>query len=216
MHEAHRVARWLADRVAEGTPAEIHTRPSSGVRVCLAARERGYDISGTCFRFNSEPYTAAKAGVIAQAGARAAVQYSLAEIGNIGIACNAPAALDDVHVAIDKLAVVQHDKYLPNAAVSVPALYYTTLLPSSPKLMLNVESDDYGVLERRRCGCLLDDLGFHTHLSEIRSYDKLTSEGMTFLGSELISLVDEVLPSRFGGIRPTTSWSRKRRMACPG
>lgn len=199
MQEAARVAGWLADRVREGTPAEIHTRPSSAVRVCLAAREHAYDISGTSFRLNSEPYTPAKAAVIAAAGARAAVQYSLAEIGNIGIACSAPAALDDVHVATDKLAVIQHEKYLPNAAASVRALYYTTLLPSSPKLMLNVESDDYGILEKRRCGCLLGELGFDLHLHEIRSYDKLTSEGMTFLGSELISLVDELLPSRYGG-----------------
>ncbi len=95
--------------------------------------------------------------------------------------------------------MIQHEKYLPNAAASVPALYYTTLLPSSPKLMLNVESDDYGILEKRRCGCLLGELGFDLHLHEIRSYDKLTSEGMTFLGSELISLVDELLPSRYGG-----------------
>jgi hypothetical protein len=199
IHEASRVAEWLAARVSEGMPAEIHTRPSSGVRVCMAARERGLDIAGTFFRFNSEPYTAAKAAVIEAAGAKAAVQYSLAEIGNIGLACARPSALDDVHVATDKLAVIQHEKSLPKAGTSVPALYYTTLLTCCPKLMLNVESDDYGILETRRCGCLLGDLGFHVHLSGIRSYDKLTSEGMTFLGSELISLVDEQLPSRFGG-----------------
>jgi hypothetical protein len=197
--EAARVAEWLAARVREGSPAELHTRPSSGVRVCMAAKERGYDIAGTLFRFNSEPYTPAKAEVVRAAGARAAVQYSLAEIGNIGLACAKPAALDDVHVATDKLAVIQHEKVLPGADAAVPALLYTTLLTCSPKLMLNVESDDYGILEQRRCGCLLDDVGLHLHLSGIRSYDKLTSEGMTFLGSELISLVDEVLPSRFGG-----------------
>lgn len=130
--EAARVAGWLAARVREGSPAELHTRPSSGVRVCMAAKERGYDIAGTVFRFNSEPYTPAKAEVVRAAGARAAVQYSLAEIGNIGLACARPAALDDVHVATDKLAVIQHEKALPDAAASVPALYYSTLLTCSP------------------------------------------------------------------------------------
>jgi hypothetical protein len=65
--------------------------------------------------------------------------------------------------------------------------------------MLNTESDDYGKLERRQCGCLLGEMGFEQHISDIRSYDKLTSEGMTFLGSELIALVEDILPSQFGG-----------------
>ena len=66
-------------------------------------------------------------------------------------------------------------------------------------LMLNVESGDYGVLERRDCGCPFDRLGFKMHLRNIRSYEKLTSEGVTFLGTELLRLVEEVLPARFGG-----------------
>ena len=35
--------------------------------------------------------------------------------------------------------------------------------------------------------------------TEIRSYEKLTSEGVTFLGTELLRLVEEVLPAAFGG-----------------
>ena len=65
--------------------------------------------------------------------------------------------------------------------------------------MINVESDDYGVLVKRDCGCPFGSLGFDQHLHGIRSYDKLTSEGMTFLGGELITLVEEILPARFGG-----------------
>jgi hypothetical protein len=65
--------------------------------------------------------------------------------------------------------------------------------------MLNVESDDYGRLECRPCECLWGKLGFEQHLSDIRSYDKLTSEGMTFLGSELVALVEDMLPEQFGG-----------------
>lgn len=79
------------------------------------------------------------------------------------------------------------------------ALFYTTVLPACPKIMLNTESGDYATLEPRDCGCLLEQLGFRRHLHTIRSYEKLTSEGMNFLGSELIHLVEEALPSRFGG-----------------
>jgi hypothetical protein len=65
--------------------------------------------------------------------------------------------------------------------------------------MLNVESDDYGILERRQCGCLMGELGYDLHFHTIRSYEKLTSEGMNFIGSDLIRLVEEILPNRFGG-----------------
>lgn len=43
------------------------------------------------------------------------------------------------------------------------------------------------------------NLGFDLHLRDIRSYEKLTSEGMHFLGTELIALLEEVLPRAFGG-----------------
>ncbi|MBZ5537312.1 MAG: hypothetical protein LAO31_15260 [Acidobacteriia bacterium] len=199
LENAHEVALWLAAKSREGSPAELHTNPSSGVRVCLVAKEHGLDISGTFFRFNSEPYTPGKAKIVAESGSRAAAQYSMGEIGNIGMACGTSAALDDIHLLTDKLAVIQREKQIQNSTVRVDALLYTTLLPSCPKLLLNVESDDYGKVERRKCNCLWGDLGFEQHIENIRSYDKLTSEGMTFFGSELISLVEDVLPSRFGG-----------------
>jgi hypothetical protein len=66
-------------------------------------------------------------------------------------------------------------------------------------VMLNVESGDYGVLEPRPCGCAVEAAGYAGHLHTIRSYEKLTSEGMTFLGTDLLTLVEDVLPTRFGG-----------------
>ncbi len=83
------------------------------------------------------------------------------------------------------------------------ALLFTTLLPTSAKVLLNFESDDYGViLTERECGCPIGELGFERHLHTIRSYEKLTSEGMNFVGGDLLRLVEEVLPSRFGGGPP--------------
>ena len=70
--------------------------------------------------------------------------------------------------------------------------------------MLNVESDDYGELEARDCGCLMGRLGYRLHLHSIRSWEKLTSEGMNFIRADLVQLVEEVLPHRFGGA--ATNW----------
>ena len=100
---------------------------------------------------------------------------------------------------LDKIAAFQRPRSLGRGGHCIDALIYTTILPSCPMLMLNVESGDYGVLERRDCGCPFDRLGFKLHLRNIRSYEKLTSEGVTFLGTELLRLVEEVLPARFGG-----------------
>ncbi len=62
-----------------------------------------------------------------------------------------------------------------------------------------MEVGDHGTLERRNSGCALGALGLRTHLSEIRSHEKLTGEGMTFACIRLIPLLDETLPARFGG-----------------
>ena len=196
---AARVARWLAARRSEGQPAMLDTQAALGVRACLAAKEEGIDISGTFFRFGGEPLSEAKAKIVGEAGCRVVCHYTMGETGRIGFACADATALDDVHFLSDKLAVVQHQKTVDATGTTVGALSYTSLLASAPKLLINVESDDYGVLEERQCGCPFGELGLSLHIHGIRSHEKLTSEGNHFLGSDLIALVDEVLPARFGG-----------------
>ncbi|MBL0712267.1 MAG: hypothetical protein JJV98_01085 [Desulfosarcina sp.] len=198
LNDAWRVARWLANQKSQGRAAWLNTNAASGVRVCMAALDRNIDISDTLFRFGGEPLTPAKAGVVSDAGARAVCHYTMGEIGRIGIACAAPKMVDEVHILSDKIAVIQREKTLSEGQ-KVRANIYTTLLPACPKFMLNVESDDYGILERRHCGCLMGKLGYDLHFHTIRSYEKLTSEGMNFLGSDLIRLGEEILPKRFGG-----------------
>ncbi len=201
LQQAVRVARWLEQKRRDAAPAWLDTNASSAVRICQAARGEGLDISGAFFRVGGEPYTEAKAQVIAESGGRVSVHYTMSEIGRVGLACAAPADLDDVHLLTDKLAVIQRDRPV-GTGITVQALYLTTVRFSTPSILLNVETGDHGILEERPCGCLMQRLGYDTHLRRIRSYGKLTSEGMTFLGADLLALVEEVLPSRFGG-QPT-------------
>jgi hypothetical protein len=58
---------------------------------------------------------------------------------------------------------------------------------------------DQAVIGPRRCGCPLEELGWPTHLHTIRSHEKLTAGGMTFLDTDVIRVLEEVLPARFGG-----------------
>jgi hypothetical protein len=195
LERADVVARWMAGRRG----AHLNAPAGSAVRVCVAAAEHGLDLSGSFMRVGGEPLTAAKAEVFERAGVGFACHYTTSDAGRIGIACAAPAALDDVHVAIDRFAVIQRERSLGPAGPVVDALAYTTLAPSVRRILLNVEIGDYGTLEERRCGCAFDEVGLSLHLNTIRSFEKLTTEGMHFLGPDLLRLVEEVLPRRFGG-----------------
>ncbi len=197
--EALTVATWLAEKRERGTPALLQATPSSAVRACLAAERHGLDISGTFFRCGGEPYTPGKAAVVEAAGCRGACNYYMSEAGGqLGIACAEPVEPGDVHVVTDRVALIQRDREMAGGG-SIGLLLFTTLLPISTKLMLNLETDDYGVVEERDCGCPVSQLGHTTHVHTIRNHSKLTSEGMSFVGSTLITLIEEVLPQRFGG-----------------
>jgi hypothetical protein len=191
-------ARWLAEHKQSGSPGLLYCTPSSAVRVCRAAQELGIDISGSVIRLGGEPYTEAKARVIQGAGCRAGANYYSSEVGTGGILCGAPTAPDDCHLTSDGLAVVQRDT--DTAAGRVGVLHFTSLRLDTRKVTINVESGDYATIESRDCGCPVAAAGLGPHLHTIRSYEKLATEGMNFLGSEIHTLVEEVLPSRFGGV----------------
>ena len=197
--EAGRITRLLAEWRADGRAALVDTQAALAVRICLAAADEGLDISGTFFRVGGEPLTEGKLRAIGDAGCRAVSQYTMAETLRIGAACADPQARNDHHLLTDKLAVLQRPKQLGGDGETIGAFVYTSLLPFAGKVMLNVESGDYGELVERDCGCPYGELGLTTHINDVRSYDKLTAEGNTFLGDDLLDLVDEVLPARFGG-----------------
>jgi len=191
------VAEALARFKAAGTPGRLDAPVSSGVRAASHALDRGLDISGSWFRLGGEPLTAAKAEIFARAGVRTCVGWTLSESGRIGLGCAQPETPDEVHLFDAKMAVLPRTVDL--GSETVEALYLSTLFFAAPKLMLNLESGDYGTFVERRCGCLLEELGMTTRLQTIRSYEKLTAGGMQFLGSDLLALVDGRLPERFGG-----------------
>jgi hypothetical protein len=197
--EAASVARWVAARIAERGGCHLRAYVSLLVRVSQAAREAGLDLSGAVFAGGGEPPTAAKVAQIESSGAHFLPSYGITEFGKVGVPCLRPAEANDLHVCRDHLAVIQHRRQVPGTSLEVDAFLFTTLLPSAPKLAINVEADDYGVLERRACGCPWEAEGFDLHVRGIRSFSKLTGEGMSLVGSEVVRLLEEVLPARFGG-----------------
>ena len=55
--------------------------------------------------------------------------------------------------------VAKRQRSVPGFDITVDGFCFTTLLPTAPKLLLNAEIDDYGVVETRSCGCPLESYG---------------------------------------------------------
>lgn len=65
--------------------------------------------------------------------------------------------------------------------------------------MFNLFMGDQGIMRESICACTLEGLGWATHLQEVRSFEKLTGSGMTFLDTDVIPVLEENLPAAFGG-----------------
>jgi hypothetical protein len=199
LNSAFKIAKWVAQTLKEYSGCCVATYPSSAVRICHAAEEKGLDISGTRFILAGEPVTPVRLKKIKSAGASAIVFYAFAEGGTVGYGCVNPTRDDEVHILEDIVALINHRRRIQNTELNINAFLFTSLLPTARKILLNVEIGDYGSVESRKCDCGFDALGFKVHVHTIRSFEKLTSEGMNVVSSHLISIIEEVLPSRFGG-----------------
>ncbi|MFN2431214.1 MAG: hypothetical protein ABR599_00065 [Gemmatimonadota bacterium] len=190
------VARWLADTLLEGAVPHLFTLSSPAVRMCRAASDAGLDLRGARIVLGGEPVTAARVRAVRATGAEPIPRYGSVECGPIGYACMRPHAPDDVHVLSDLHAVIE-----AASASRTPAgaLFVTSLRPTAPLILLNVSMGDRAELTQRPCGCPLEDLGWRTHLTRIRSFEKLTGEGITLLDTDVVRILEEVLPARFGG-----------------
>lgn len=193
------VARWAEKTVKISRAAMVATNVSMAVRACMAVREEGLDLAGTTFIIGGEPVTAAKAREIDRVGAHYFPSYHFREAGRVGMGCGQPCDSNDLHFLKDGFALIQYPRQVPGSSITVDAFNFTTLLPTAPKLLLNVESDDYGVIENRSCGCRLEAYGYTEHLREVYSFRKLTGEGVTLVACEMLRVLEEVLPARFGG-----------------
>lgn len=196
-----RVVRWVEDGRRERRPSCIRTVASNAVRIARVAREMGASLEGCTFLASGEPMTAGKRRVIEDAGARGVVLWGY-EPGPsyVGFGCARPAHDDEMHVLRHTLAVVSHPEPIVEAAAGpIRPLLFTTLYPSATRLQLNVANGDHAVLSERRCGCALEEAGLSLHVHEVRSHEKLTSEGLAYSRDDLFDLLESHLPGEFGG-----------------
>ena len=190
------ILRWMGKTLSAGEVPHLLTSPSSVVQICRVAEEAGMDLAGVRFTITGEPVTDARLAAIRRVHGDAVPDYgSVDSGGSMTYGCLAPYAPDDVHFFSDLNALIQAE----GPPFPKGALLVSSLRPTAPFILLNVSMGDRAIITDRQCGCPLESLGWQTHLHTIRSYEKLTAGGVTFEDTEIIPLLEEILPRSFGG-----------------
>jgi phenylacetate-coenzyme A ligase PaaK-like adenylate-forming protein len=197
LHEARRIAEWIDAQQPE--KVWLNCTVSNGVRVCEAAKANGLDVRGTRFSMSSEPLTEAKREEIRSAGGIPVSIYSSMDANHLAYPCPHADCADDMHVCDDLVAIVGRRRAHPVTEEPIDSFLITTLQDNQGLFLLNVEFDDFGVLETRDCGCYLDKLGFKRHIHHVRSFAKLTAQGTTVPWGDIVEVIERALPQRFGG-----------------
>jgi hypothetical protein len=193
------IARWMADILREGRIPHLWTYASSATRLCRAAADAGVDLRGARFSVSGEPATPARLAAVRRVGAEIVPRYGASDCGQIGFGCLAPAAADEVHWLSDLHALIQPLETEPDSRLPGTRLFMSSLRPTARLILLNASLGDRAVVTSRDCGCPFERLGWTLHAHTIRSDEKVTAAGMNFSDAELIRVLDDVLPARFGG-----------------
>jgi hypothetical protein len=126
-------------------------------------------------------------------------RYHITEIGNIGHACRQMQSENAVHVYTDAVAVIGHRRLAALSGIEVNSLLFTTLLPHAPRVLINVEMDDSGLIAAARCDCAFTRAGLSTVIHDVASFGKLTGHGVTLIGTDIVAILEERLPAALGG-----------------
>ena len=192
------IVAWLTTTLRSEVTPFVHTSVTCATRICETAVDLGVSLKGVQFSIGAEPITAARLAMIESSGAAANPHYSSVDSGHLARGCTTPEAADEVHVVRNRYAVIQPG-IDANPTLPSDAMLVTSILPEARLILLNVSLGDQAVMTSRQCGCPFQNLGWTTHLHTIRSFEKLTACGMTFYHTDLIRVLEETLPRKFGG-----------------
>lgn len=196
--EPEPVVRWLAERAGQAGTASITGYASSITSAARWAIDHGVDLSGVVAFPASEPVTSGKLDAMRAAGMRPFPMYAFVPEGTMGLHC--PGCDDEeYHLWEQDLAVVGRVRPRGDGS-DVSAYCWTSLALEAPRVLLNVENDDYGRIERQvECGCPLGALGLRTRLADIRGISKVVAAGISLEGETFDRLAEVLLPARLGG-----------------
>lgn len=193
------IVRWLIEVARGGRTAHIITWASGAVRICQEAQLSGINLAHVRFSIGGEPVTEAKLETIRRSGAIAVPRYLAMECGYVAYGCLKPSYPDELHLFDDMQATITAGAEGASLGLPPQALLLSSLRPRAPFILLNVSLGDQAEVSGGSCGCPLERLGWSNRIRRIRSFEKLTAGGMTFLDTDIVRVLEQVLPSRFGG-----------------
>lgn len=192
------VVRWMLDALQRSGRAAITGYASSITAAARWAIENGVDLSGVAAFPASEPVTAGKLAVMREAGMKPNPMYAFTPEGTVGLQCERCDG-EDYHVWDQDVAVITRRRPRGDGA-EVDALLWTSLAEEAPRVLVNVENDDHGVVRHdETCTCSLADLGLRTRVADVRGTSKVVSAGISLDGELFDELAEIVLPRRLGG-----------------
>ena len=194
------VVGWIRDEERKGSRVCIRCVASIAVSIVKLAIEEDVPMTSVTFIVTGEPFTESKRQIVEQSGAHFTVQYGYTPGAvHLGRGCARRRFTDEMHVDLSTLAVIEHRRQAADDSTALQPLLCTTLYPEASVFQLNAENGDSAVLERRSCGCLLGDVGYDLLIHRVRSFEKLTCQGMNYAFTDLYPLLEDRLPAMFGG-----------------
>jgi len=193
------VVRWMETELAAGRTPHLWGFARTAVLICQTAINSGIELKGARFTMGGEPTSAARRATVEAAGAVALPRMGATETDILSFACGNPDAADDMHFFDDRHVLIQPEEGREQSHVPRDAMLLTSLLSSAPVRLLNVCMGDRATTARRICGCGLEREGWTTHICNVRSFEKLTAGGVALLDSDVIKVLEEIMPSQFGG-----------------
>lgn len=193
------IVRWLTEMARAGRTAHIITWASGAVRISQEAERSGIDLPHVRFSIGGEPVTEAKMEMIRRTGAIAVPRYLAMECGYVAYGCLKPSFPDELHLFDDMQMTIMAGADGASRGLPSQALLFSSLRPKAPFILLNASLGDQAEVSGGSCGCALEKLGWSKRIRRIRSFEKLTAGGMTFLDTDIVRVMEQVLPSRFGG-----------------
>lgn len=191
------VLDWLTSALRREGRAVLTGYASSITAAARRAVERGIDLRGAVAFPASEPVTTGKLEAMRAAGLRAFPMYAFVPEGTAAIACD-EGPDEEYHLWAQDLAVVTRRRSRGDGT-DVDALCLTSLALEAPRVMVNVENDDYGTLGTAACGCGFASLGLTSTVGHIRGISKVVAAGVSVDGHLFDELTEVALPRRLGG-----------------
>ncbi|MDH3444902.1 MAG: hypothetical protein OEN50_13315 [Deltaproteobacteria bacterium] len=193
------IVDWIQETKRKEQHPCVTTVVSNAIRIARTATETGLSLEGVTLHVSGEPLTQFKKRLLEEAGARIVLHYGPG--GGVGSAlgCGNAQLFDEMHIPQTMFTLIENPRTVDYGESAIHPLMLTTLHLAAPRFLFNVENGDYATMLTRDCGCPLQKVGFTRHIHTVRSFEKMTSEGMNYSGADLFELLENTIPSEFGG-----------------